>query len=73
MRREYGSIWDIIKTFIKIWCIGLMLILVVSCYIHWNDIVSIVTKKTWSMIEGLLPLIIMVSSIIYIIRIPFKK
>lgn len=67
--KEIGSI---IKVFLIMWVCVFAILAVVSCVIYKDAIANTVANNMWAMINGLMPLVIILLGIGYAIRCLFK-
>lgn len=72
MNQHCLTTWDIIKRFIVGWLIALGILILVSCGMHWDYITMVLAENTWSLIDALMPVIIIFGGIVYAIKSIFR-
>lgn len=71
---DYQTIgaWGVIKRFLLGWAVTGVLLVMVSCAIHWDFIVKAFADNTWALFQAVMPIIIILMGILYTIRAAFK-
>lgn len=72
MDYHYISVWGIIKRFLIGWLLGFGVLVLVSCYRHWDFITTAFADNMWAVLSAVVPVLIMAGAMGYLIRALFK-
>ena len=70
--RESIGVGTILKYFAILWISIFAVLTIVSCIMYRAAIAAEVSNNIWALINGLMPIVLMIGAIIYMIRIAFK-
>lgn len=65
--------WRFIKGFVKFWVILFLIIFFISCYLYRSEIVEIMKHNLWMVIDGLMPILLVIGGILYAILSALRK